>query len=54
MRKLNSFSFPPVVTRGEMGGKKEIEEEGRGTEKQGGSRKVRGRSKMETCWRREG
>lgn len=43
--QVNNFFFLPVATRREMGGKKEVVVVGGGSERQGGIRKVRGRSK---------
>lgn len=51
MTQLNRL---PVLTGREMGGKQGRRKVGEKSERQGGIRKVRGRSQLETVWKREG
>lgn len=51
MTQLNRL---PVLTGREMGEKEGRRKVGEKSERQGGIRKVRGRSQLETVWKREG
>lgn len=54
MTHLNSLQLPASVRRKGNGRKGGTEEGGEKSERQGGIRKVRGRSDLETVWKREG